>query len=137
MSKQAIIHCVICGKKIEGDTSGYVLAGVHFRVEREHRPGRYYTERKVLLKEDKILFDMTPARKFTIHQGCMSKIIWEREHPNMALEEIYYRHLTLSTKGEKRVWRIDGEVVPDNVTKEELENFLGKIAKKLLVGEEK
>jgi hypothetical protein len=52
----------------------------------------------------------------------------------MALEDVYYDHIYISRKGGNKVWRIDGKVIPDNPTQEDLDSHLARVAKKLLKG---
>jgi len=132
MSRQAIVHCIICGEKVEGNTAGYVLADAIFKSNREVRPGRYYTTQRVPLKEDKILFNMSPARKFVIHRKCLNRLVWNIEHPDIILDDVIYRELILSTKGEKRVWKIAGGIVPKNPTRKDIDLLLAKAAINLL-----
>ena len=106
--------CMMCGEDIKKTERAYQLKQGDFNN------GQYYQFK-----------GKGGGPRMYIHRSCIMRSQWEREHPKLELEAMYYEYLRKGTDKGEVVWKFDTTTLK-HFTQEEIDKLLPRLAKKLL-----
>lgn len=109
--------CLFCGEDVIEEGSAFLIQQINVK------PADNTTN---------ISYSLNGQKKFLSHHVCILKNLFQRDFPNLKVDDFYFKFLEIKRRDKKQVWAISDKVIKKGCTQEEFDLLATSIAKKLL-----